>query len=196
MVHIWIRRVSRRLVSRRRKKGRHLPAFLRHMGSGLHVQGQDAGKFVLKKYLSEKKNSMKLKETFGAGSGRNYSNSQFFNQNRQDAISRVSAVQISARGPKWEHWRSGGWNTRSHQQCRLQRDGNDSYGCPPLHLQSPVWQHACCTKGKIQAQVRRTIVDSGWYTGNHNPRIPQSLEDGHIYCILFICVVVMILSRV
>jgi len=70
------------------------------MGSGLHVQGQDAGKFVLKKYLSEKKNSMKLKETFGAGSGRNYSNSQFFNQNRQDAISRVSAVQISARGPK------------------------------------------------------------------------------------------------
>jgi len=28
--------------------------------------------------------------------------------------------------------------TQSHQQCRLQRDGNDSYGCPPLHLEAPV----------------------------------------------------------
>jgi len=39
------------------------------------------------------------KETFGVGGGRNYDNSQFSNQNRQDAISRVSAVQNSARGP-------------------------------------------------------------------------------------------------
>jgi len=29
-------------------------------------------------------------------------------------------------------------NTRSRQQCRLQRDGNDSYGCPPLHLEAPI----------------------------------------------------------
>ena len=26
-------------------------------------------------------------------------------------------------------------------------------GCPPLHLEAPVWQHARCTKAKKQAQV-------------------------------------------
>jgi len=33
-----MRRVSKRLVSRRRKKRRHPPAFLRYMGSRLHVE--------------------------------------------------------------------------------------------------------------------------------------------------------------
>jgi len=44
-------------------------------------------------------------------------------------------------------------STQSHQQCRLQRNGNNSYSCPPLHLEAPVWQHALCTKAKKQAQV-------------------------------------------
>ena len=39
-------------------------------------------------------------ETIADGSGRKYANSQFLNQNRQDAISRVSAVQNSAGGPR------------------------------------------------------------------------------------------------
>jgi len=37
MVHGWMRRVSKRLVSGRRKKGRFPPAFLRYMGSRLHA---------------------------------------------------------------------------------------------------------------------------------------------------------------
>jgi len=49
---------------------------------------------------------MEAKETIGKGGGRKYANSQFSNQNRQDAISRVLAVQNSATGPRWEHWRS------------------------------------------------------------------------------------------
>jgi len=73
----------------------------------------DAGRFMLGKYLSGKKEparswkklcsimaSMEAKETIGHECGRNYTNGQFFNQNRQDAISRVSAVQDSARGPR------------------------------------------------------------------------------------------------
>jgi len=100
-----------------------------------------------------KKKPMEAKETIGDGGGRKYANSQFSDQNRQDAISRVSAVQNSAKGPRWEHWRSSGRNTRSHQQCRLRRNGNDGYRCPPLHLKAPVWQHARCTKAKKQAQV-------------------------------------------
>jgi len=38
MVHGWMRRVSRRLVSGRRKKGEIPPAFLRYMGSRLHAE--------------------------------------------------------------------------------------------------------------------------------------------------------------
>jgi len=60
---------------------------------------QDAGRFILGKYLSDK-NPMAVKETIGDGIGRKYANSQFSDQNRQDAISRVSAVQYSARGPR------------------------------------------------------------------------------------------------
>jgi len=47
---------------------------------------------------------MEAKETIENGGGRKQANSRFalqkFNQNRQDAISRVSAVQNSARGPR------------------------------------------------------------------------------------------------
>ena len=39
---------------------------------------QDAGRFMLGKYLSDKKNPMEAKETIENGSGRKYANSQFF----------------------------------------------------------------------------------------------------------------------
>jgi len=54
--------------------------------------------------VTEKSPKMAAKETTGDGGGRKYANSQFSDQNRQDAISRVSAVQNSARDPR----RSGG----------------------------------------------------------------------------------------
>ena len=43
---------------------------------------------------------MAVKETIGDGGGRKYANRQFSDQDRQDAISRVLAVQNSAKGPK------------------------------------------------------------------------------------------------
>ena len=88
---------------------------------------------------------MEVKETIVNSGGRKYANSQFPNQNRADTISRVSAVQNSARGPNWEHWRSSDWNTRSHQHCRLRRDGNDSYGCPLLWVTADQWLKATST---------------------------------------------------
>ena len=60
---------------------------------------QDAGKLMLGKYLRQK-NLMAAKETIGDGGGRKYANSQFCDQNRQDAISRVLAVQSRSRGPR------------------------------------------------------------------------------------------------
>jgi len=37
-----------------------------------------------------------------------------------------------------EHWRleSGGWNIQAREQYKLQRDGNKSYSCLPLHLET------------------------------------------------------------
>jgi len=54
---------------------------------------QDAGRFMLGKYLSDKK--------FHGSEGDDWGwRCQFSDQNRQDATSRVSAVQNSARGPR------------------------------------------------------------------------------------------------
>jgi len=38
MGHGWMKRVSKRLVSRNKKKGRHPPASLQYMGSRLHAE--------------------------------------------------------------------------------------------------------------------------------------------------------------
>jgi len=77
---------------------------------------QDAGRFMLGRYLSDKNNpdskhlqnipalvhseDSAAKETIGDGCGRKYANGQFSDQNRQDSIKRVLAVQNSARGPR------------------------------------------------------------------------------------------------
>jgi len=42
----------------------------------------------------------KVEEIIENGGGRKNANSQFYDQNRQDAISRVLVVQNSARGPR------------------------------------------------------------------------------------------------
>jgi len=143
------------------KKGRHPPVFLRHMGFGLHAEtgfrkvyageafewqkksrkiGPARGNCILYLCMLMYSGDLDANETIGDGGGWKYANSQFSDENRQDAISRVSAVQNSVGGPRWEHWRSGGWNTLSHQQCRLQRDGNDIYGCPPIYRRHLYWR--------------------------------------------------------
>jgi len=55
MVHGWMRRISKRLVSRRRKKGRHQPFYGTWVAD--FMLRQDAGRpgFMLGKYLSNKK---------------------------------------------------------------------------------------------------------------------------------------------
>jgi len=72
------------------------------MGSRLHAETR-CRKVHAGEVSEWQKNSMAAKETIGDGGGRKYANSQFSDQNRQDAISRVSAVQNSARSPRCEH---------------------------------------------------------------------------------------------
>jgi len=72
----------------------------------------------------------------------------------QSAGCHESVVQESARSPKREQWQSSGWNTLWNQQSQQAAKGwRNSYSCGPLHLDAPVWQPACCTKVKKQAQV-------------------------------------------
>ena len=155
MVHGWTKGDSKKTCIKEKQKGGsiHQPFY------GTWMLRQDAGKFMLGKYLRNKSFPWKRWRRLGIAVAGITPTASFLtrigkmNQNRQDAISGVSAVQNSASGPSREHWWSGGWNIRSHQQCRLRRDGNDIYGCPQLHLQALVWQHAYCTKAKKQAQV-------------------------------------------
>ena len=98
MVHGWMRIFKKTCIREKEKRGDiHQPFY------GIWVADfmlrQDAGRFMLGKYLSDK-NPMAAKEMIGDGGGRKYANSQFSDQNRQDAISMVSAVQNSARGPR------------------------------------------------------------------------------------------------
>jgi len=95
MVHGWMRRVSERLVSRRRGKRKHAPAFLRYMGSGLHAEIACRKVYAVKTF-ERRTNSMQAKQEFGDGRGRNYAHSKFSNLNRQNAMSRVSAVKKPA----------------------------------------------------------------------------------------------------
>jgi len=71
------------------------------MGSRLHAETLTGCRKVDAGEVFEwQTNPMEAKETIGDGGGRKYANSQFSDQNRQDAISRVSALQNSARGPR------------------------------------------------------------------------------------------------
>jgi len=86
-------------IKEKKKRGRHPPAFLRYMGSRLHAE-TGCRKVYAGEVSESQKNPMAAKETIGDTGGRKYANSQFFDQKMQDAISRVSAVQNSARGPR------------------------------------------------------------------------------------------------
>jgi len=78
MIHGWMRRVSKRLVSRRRKKGQPLYS----TWAVDFMLRQDAGRFMLGKYLSDKKNLMEAKKTIWDGSGKKFANGHFSDPNR------------------------------------------------------------------------------------------------------------------
>jgi len=102
----WWREIQNDLYQEIGRKLKHWTAFLRHIGSGLHAETGHR-KVYAWKVCEWQTYSIEAKGTFEDGCGRNYANSQSASQNRQDAISRVSAVQESARSPRLEHWQSG-----------------------------------------------------------------------------------------
>jgi len=81
------------------KKRKQPSTFLRHMVDELYAE-TGFRKVYAGKVFEQLKKSMEAKETFGHGYGdRKYADSQSADQNRQNAIGRVSSVQVSARNP-------------------------------------------------------------------------------------------------
>jgi len=78
---------------------------------------------------------MAAKETIGEGGGRQYANSQFSDQNRQDAISRVSAVAVrEARGESTDGLAD---ETRSH----INSAGCEGMATTVTAAHHPIWRH-------------------------------------------------------
>jgi len=100
---------------------------------------QDAGKFMLEKYLSDKKKSMEAKDTCGDGGGRNYTKSKFFNQNRQDAINRESAVQNNVRGPRWGSEHTDGLAAETHGY--INNAGCEGMAMAGTAAHHSIWRH-------------------------------------------------------
>jgi len=101
MVHGWMKRDFKRLVIRRKKKGEASTSL---STDGIWVADillrQNEGKLMLGKYLGDKKIPWRQRRHLGmALAGMTLTASQL-KEPRQDAISRVSAVQNSARGPR------------------------------------------------------------------------------------------------
>jgi len=71
--------------NRKRKTTKRTEAKRRHIAGRAYDTGCGESR-------QHKKNPMVAKETIGVGGGRKYADSQFSDQNRQDAIRRVSAV--------------------------------------------------------------------------------------------------------
>jgi hypothetical protein len=66
--------IQKHLYKEEEEKGRHPPAFLQHMGSGLHVE-KGCRKLHAVKVFEKQTNFMEAKETCGDGCNRNYANS-------------------------------------------------------------------------------------------------------------------------
>jgi len=86
------------IKEKRKGGGMHQPFYCTWVAD--FMLRQDAGKFMLGKYLSDTKIPWKRRRRLGMAVAGTYANSQFSNQSRQDAISRVSAVQNSAERPE------------------------------------------------------------------------------------------------
>ena len=54
-------------------------------------------------------------------------------------------MQKGTRTTLCEHWKFAGRDLWAHRQCFLRWNGDNCHGCPPLHLETSVCQHASCT---------------------------------------------------
>ena len=101
---------------------------------------------MLGKYLSDKKIPCQRSRRLGIAVAGNTPTASFLTKigKMQSAGCRLCRIAREARGESTDgladHINSAGCEgiNRSHQQCRLRRNGNNSYGFLPLHLEASV----------------------------------------------------------
>ena len=103
---------------------------------------QDAGRFMLGKYLSDKKIPCRRRRRLGMAVAGNTPTASFLTRigKMQSAGCRLCKIAREARGETQRAltvWRMKHTVT-STVPLGLRRNGNNSYGCPPLHLEAPV----------------------------------------------------------
>ena len=98
---------------------------------------QHAGRLMLGKYLNDKKIPWQRRRRLGMEVAGNTPTASFLTRigKMQSAGCQLCKTAREAQGERTDGVAA---EIRSRQQCRLQRNGNDSYGCPPLHLEAPV----------------------------------------------------------
>jgi len=137
----WIDEESfkKTFIKKKGKRGRHPPDSLRYMCSGLPIiLRQDAGTFMLYKYLSDKKIPLKRRRRLGMEVTENTLTTSFLMKlvKMPSAGCRLCRIAREVRGES-THGLAAETHSHWHQQCRLRRNGNDSYGCLPFHLEAP-----------------------------------------------------------
>ena len=76
---------------------------------------------------------------------------------KQTAIRcKLLIMQKGTRTTRCKHWQFAERVVWAHQQCFLRWNGDNRHGCPPLHLETSVCQHASCTNTSEYAQVCHT----------------------------------------
>jgi len=76
---------------------------------------------------------------------------------KQTAIRcKLQIMQKGTRTTRCKHWKFARRDIWAHQQCFLRWNGDNRHGCPPLHLETSVCQHATCTNTSEYAQVCHT----------------------------------------
>jgi len=131
--------LKKKLYQGQEKKVRHPPASLRYMGSRLHAETGCRKVFVLGMYLSDQKIPWQRRRQSRMAVAGNTQTASFLTKigKMQSAGCRLCRIALEVRDESTDGL-AAETHGPSHQQCRLRRNGNNSYGCPPLHLEAPV----------------------------------------------------------
>ena len=99
---------------------------------------QDAGRFMLEKYLSDQKIPWQRRRRLGMAVAGNTPTDSFLTKigKMQSAGCRLCWIAREARGESTDGLAAGTHGQINSAGCEGM---NNSYGCPPLHLEAPVW---------------------------------------------------------
>jgi len=152
-VYWWMQKISKRHVSRKRKTKRaSINLFTAHgIGSGFHgetgCRKVFAGKLrcsATSKFNGGERTELAVEITPTA--------SQLTKSGKIQSAECHLCSSLRVQEDRGESTHNMAFETYSHMNSAgCEGMATDNYDCPLLHLDAPVWQHACCTKDQKQA---------------------------------------------